>query len=239
MLETLSQYSPYFLGISSKKCQLFLKQYEECQNQIIGSTQYRDRRNWMRYKHWWLIAVMLCCFLLTSHGALATGQQTMNTDYIIGNGDILRIFTWKEPDLSVDVAAVRLDGRITFPLVNDIKAAGLSPMALKKELETRLAGYVESPIVTVMLLQAVSRRYYVLGEVQRVGEYPIEKKMTVMQAFAVAGGFTEWASKNEILLIRQVKGQEKIFRIKYKDILKGKSSDNNFLIQADDTIVVP
>mgnify|MGYP001945986254 CR=1 FL=1 len=182
---------------------------------------------------------MLCCILLTSHGALANPQKAMNTDYIIGNGDVLRIFTWKEPDLSVDVAAVRLDGKITFPLVNDIKAAGLSTMALKKELESRLAGYVESPIVTVMLLQAVSRRYYVLGEVKRVGEYPIEKKMTVMQAFAVAGGFTEWASKNEILLIRQVSGKEKIFRIKYKDILKGKSSDNNFLIQADDTIVVP
>ena len=193
----------------------------------------------MRYKHWWPIAGMLCCFLLTSHGALATPKKIMNTDYIIGNGDILRIFTWKEPDLSVDVAAVRLDGKITFPLVNDIKAAGLSTMALKKELETRLAGYVESPIVTVMLLQAVSRRYYVLGEVMRVGEYPIEKKITVMQAFAVAGGFTEWASKNEILLIRQINGREKIFRIKYKDILKGKSSDNNFLIQADDTIVVP
>lgn len=196
-------------------------------------------KGWMPYKRWWLIAGLLCCLLLTSHGVLAGPEKTINKDYIIGNGDVLRIFTWKEPDLSVEVAAVRLDGKITFPLVNDIKAAGLSTMALKKELETRLAGYVESPIVTVMLLQAVSRRYYVLGEVKRVGEYPIEKKMTVMQAFAVAGGFTEWASKNEILLIRQVNGREKIFRIKYKDILKGKSSDNNFLIQADDTIVVP
>ena len=189
--------------------------------------------------HTWVIAGILLCFLAVGQGVQAWQKQKSDTDYIIGNGDILRIFTWKEPDLSVEVAAVRLDGKITFPLVNDIKAAGLTTMALKKELETRLAGYVESPIVTVMLLQAVSRRYYVLGEVQRVGEYPIEKNMTVMQAFAVAGGFTEWASKNEILLIRQVDGREKIFRIKYKDILKGKSSDNNFFIQADDTIVVP
>ncbi len=187
----------------------------------------------------WIITGILLCFLVTGHGAVAGQKETENTDYIIGNGDVLRIFTWKEPDLSVDVAAVRLDGKITFPLVNDIKAAGLSTMALKKELEIRLAGYVESPIVTVMLLQAVSRRYYVLGEVQRVGEYPIEKNMTVMQAFAVAGGFTEWASKNEILLIRRVGGIEKIFRINYKDILKGKSLDKNFFIQADDTIVVP
>ena len=193
----------------------------------------------MQDKRWWLIVGMLFCFLVSSPGALAGPTGTINNDYIIGNGDVLRIFTWREPELSVELAAVRLDGKITFPLVNDIQAAGLSTMALKKELENRLAGYVESPIVTVMLLQAVSRRYYVLGEVMRVGEYPIEKKITVMQAFAIAGGFTEWASKNEILLIRQVNGKEKIFRIKYKDILKGKSLANNFLIQADDTIVVP
>jgi len=194
----------------------------------------------MQLKIKWLISAMLLCFFAaTSQGALAGSKGMVNKDYIIGNGDILQISTWKEPDLSVKEVKVRLDGKITFPLLNDIKAAGLSTMALKKELETQLAGYVESPIVTVMLLQAVSQRYYVLGEVKQVGEYPIQKKLTVMQAFAVAGGFTEWASKNEILLLRQVNGREKIFRIKYKDILKGKNLDNNFLIQADDTIVVP
>ncbi len=194
----------------------------------------------IKTKHYPFIfaGLVLCCLVICQR--VDAGQKNKTeVDYIIGNGDILRIFTWKEPDLSVDSVSVRLDGKITFPLVNDIMAAGLSTMDLKKALETRLAGYVEAPIVTVMLLQAVSRRYYVLGEVQRVGEYPIEKNMTVMQAFAVAGGFTEWASKNEILLIRQVDGREKIFRIKYKDILKGKTSDNNFFIQADDTIVVP
>ena len=70
----------------------------------------------------------IALFLTTCHGAVAGQKETQSTDYIIGNGDVLRIFTWKEPDLSVDVAAVRLDGKITFPLVNDIKAAGLSTM---------------------------------------------------------------------------------------------------------------
>ena len=193
----------------------------------------------MRYNAWIITGILLFLSVAGNGAAIADRKDARDTDYIIGNGDVLRISTWKEPDLSVDVVAVRLDGKLTFPLVNDVQAAGLSTMALKKELETRLAGYVESPIVTVMLLKAVSRRYYVLGEVQRVGEYPIEKNMTVMQAFAVAGGFTEWASKNEILLIRRVDGKEKIFRIKYKDLLKGKGLDSNFLIQADDTIVVP
>lgn len=184
-------------------------------------------------------------FLITAHMAMAGTTVkpgpavTPKNAYIIGHGDVLRIFTWKEPDLSVDAATVRLDGKITFPLVNDVQAAGLSTMILKKVLEDRLAGYVESPIVTVMLIHPVSQRYYVLGEVQRIGEYPIEKNMTIMQAFAVAGGFTQWAAKDEILLIRQVDGREQIFTINYKGFLKGKNLDSNIRIKADDTIIVP
>ncbi|GAB6146593.1 polysaccharide biosynthesis/export family protein [Desulfocicer niacini] len=184
-------------------------------------------------------------FLIATHMAMA-GQAvkpgpTVQSDhsYTIGHGDVLRIFTWKEPELSVEAATVRLDGKITFPLVNDVQAAGLSPMQLKKILEDRLAGYVESPIVTVMLINPVSQRYYVLGEVQRIGEYPIEKNMTIMQAFAVAGGFTQWAAKDEILLIRRVQGNEQVFRINYKGFLKGRDLDNNIRIKADDTIIVP
>ena len=177
--------------------------------------------------------------LLAHQGVRADVSGAVPGEYLIGHGDVLQILTWKEPELSLDQVMVRLDGKITFPLVDDVQAAGLSTMALKKELEERLSGFVESPIVTVILLKAVSRRYYVLGEVMRIGEYPMEKHMTVMQAFAVAGGFTEWASKNEILLIRQVKGKEKIFRIKYKDIIKGKHLEDNIPIQADDIIVVP
>lgn len=198
----------------------------------------------MKFKKCLLLG-FFCLFMVTSAGQpfrtafAGTAQAPRNTDYIIGHGDILQIYTWKEPELSMDQVAVRLDGKLTFPLVNDVQAAGLTPMALKKVLEKRLSGFVESPIVTVMLLKAVSRRYYVLGEVQRIGEYPMEKNMTVMQAFAVAGGFTEWASKKEILLIRREKGKEKIFRINYKDIIKGRHLEDNIPIQADDTIIVP
>ncbi len=158
--------------------------------------------------------------------------------YKIGVGDILRINTWKEPDLSLGAALVRSDGKITFPLIDDIQAQGVSTMALKAEIEKKLAEYVESPNVTVTLENPVSQKFYILGEVIKTGEYPIIKKLTVMQAFALSGGFTEWASKNKIILIRRSDGKETTTIIKYNDILKGDFS-KDISLKADDTIIVP
>lgn len=158
--------------------------------------------------------------------------------YRIGIGDILRINTWQEPDLTLEQAVVRSDGMITLPLVNDVKAQGMTTIELKTVLEKKLAEYVEAPNITVTLASPVSQRFYILGEVMRTGEYPITKQLTVMQAFALAGGFTEWASKNRILLIRRVEGKEDTITIKYKDILNGDFS-KDLPLMADDTIIVP
>ena len=160
-------------------------------------------------------------------------------DYIIGSGDILEITTWKEPDFSVEMVLVRIDGKITFPLLNDIKAEGLSPMHLKVILEDSLKAYVDSPAVTVTIQSPNSKRFYILGEVIRTGEYPLVKNLTVLQAFALAGGFTEWASKKEIILFRREKGKEKILRVNYRNIVKGEDFSQNVIIKADDTIIVP
>jgi len=159
--------------------------------------------------------------------------------YRIGKGDIVRVMVWKEPDLSVESAIVRLDGKITLPLIDDVQAEGLSTMELKYIIQGRLGKFVEAPMVTVILQEPSSQKYYILGEISKIGEYPITKKMTVMQAFTVAGGFTEWAAKKEILLFRVVDGQEKIMRINYQDIIKGKDFKYNVTIQADDIIIVP
>lgn len=159
-------------------------------------------------------------------------------EYKIGVGDILRINTWKEPDLSLEDAMVRSDGKITFPLLDDIQAQGSTTMELKAKIEKMLAEYVEAPNVTITLANPASQRFYILGEVVNTGEYPITKKLTVMQAFALAGGFTEWASKNNILLIRRSDGQKTTITIKYKDILKGDFS-KDIALKADDTIIVP
>lgn len=158
--------------------------------------------------------------------------------YIIGAGDVFKISVWKEPELSLDASMVRIDGKITFPLLDDIQALGITTMELKEVIEKRLASFVESPQVTVTLMDPGSQKYYILGEVNNTGEYPILKKLTILQAFSIAKGFTEWASKKEIILFRREGKTEKIIRVNYKDIIKGDFS-NNVFIQADDTIVVP
>ena len=163
------------------------------------------------------------------------GQGT----YIIGAGDILEITTWKEEDFSRETVLVRLDGMITFPLIDDIKAEGRTTMQVKAAIEEKLKDYVSDPNVTVHLQASLSKKFYILGEVMQTGEYPLVKNYTVLQAFALAGGFTEWASKKEILLLRKVDGEDKIIRIDYKKIIKGKDFDQNVRIEPDDTIIVP
>jgi len=167
------------------------------------------------------------------------GVETIVDSYQIGIGDVLEITTWKEPDFTRENVFVRSDGKISFPLVNDFPAAGLSPMELKFNLEKALKSYVERPVVTVHVTNPASQRFYILGEVMRTGEYPLVKQLTVLQAFALAGGFTEWASKKEIILLRHEGGKDKIYRINYKEITKGEDFSQNLKLKADDTIIVP
>ena len=160
-------------------------------------------------------------------------------DYLIGAGDILEIVTWKEEDFTREEVLVRFDGKISFPLLNDVQAEGLTPVELKRVIEKGLKDYVSSPEVTVHVRSPLSKQIYILGEVLNTGEYPLVKHLTVLQAFALAGGFTEWASKKEIILLRNIDGKEKIYRINYKNIAKGKDLNQNIKLKPDDTIIVP
>jgi polysaccharide export outer membrane protein len=189
-----------------------------------------------------LFFITLLSFLVfgaANPGICADAPQSTKGDYIIGSGDILEIATWKEPDFSRENVLVRIDGKITFPLLNDLQAAGLSTMQLKQGLEKKLQDYVEGPVVTITVRAPNSQKFYILGEVIRTGEYPLVKNLTVLQAFALAGGFTEWASKKEIILFRREMGKERILRVNYKNIIKGKDFSQNIFIKADDTIIVP
>lgn len=160
-------------------------------------------------------------------------------DYIIGCGDILEIFTWKEDTFSIPELMVRTDGKVTIPLINDIQAAGRTSVQLQKDIEKRLRQYISNPEVTVSVREPASHKFYILGEVQNTGEYPLTKKLTVLQAFALAGGFTEWASKKEILLLRKKDGKDVVINVNYKDLADGENLKQNVYIQADDTIIVP
>ncbi len=183
------------------------------------------------------IALVLLFFHLT--GTPARADQTVKEIYTIGAGDILEIVTWKEPDFSREEILVRLDGYISFPLLGDVQAAGLTPPQLTDVIAVKLKKFISNPSVTVTVRNAAGQRFYILGEVMRTGEYPLMKELTVLQAFAIAGGFTEWASKKEIILFRREEGKETVFRINYKDIVKDHNFEQNVLIRANDTIIVP
>jgi polysaccharide biosynthesis/export protein len=158
--------------------------------------------------------------------------------YKIGIADVLEVLVWKEPDLTRTVD-VRLDGRITFPLLDDIQAAGLTTFQLKNIIQKKLGEFVDSPSVTITLKASGSQKFYILGEVAKTGEYTLVKDLTVLQAFALAGGFTEWASKKEILLLRNENNSYKAFIVNYKDIANNKDISSNIPIRANDTIIVP
>jgi polysaccharide export outer membrane protein len=192
------------------------------------------------------VAVLMTLTIVTAPAFAAdskSGEGTVmfqqKTVYKISAGDILRIVTWKEADFSIDEILVRVDGKISFPLLNDVQASGLTPLMLKDVIETGLKNYVANPVVTVTVVNPQSQKFYILGEVQKTGEYPIVKNLTVMQAFAIAGGFTEWASKDEIVLVRNEGGKRKVYKIDYKDMAKGKNLEQDLLLNADDTIIVP
>ena len=193
------------------------------------------------------IAAGCFCVLMVFSGGVSAQDKAAQTwsaksqaaEYRIGAGDILEISTWKEVDLSRKDVLVRVDGKLSFPLLGDIPAAGMTPVELTETIQKGLKNYVSNPVVTVTVLNPSSQRIYILGEVLKTGEYPLIKSLTVLQAFALAGGFTQWASKDEIILLRGEAGKEKIFKINYKDIVKGKGSENNLMLQANDTIVVP
>ena len=191
-----------------------------------------------------VFALNLLCLQIGWYEAAAADTKSTTAkpaiaSYIIGAGDVLRIVTWKEADFTLDKVIVRTDGKISFPLLNDVQAAGLTPVMLKDVLETGLKNYVSSPVITVTVIDSVSQQFYILGEVKKTGGYPIVKDISVLQAFALAGGFTEWAAKDEILLIRREAGQKKVYKIDYKDMAKGKNMDQDLLIKAEDIIIVP
>ena len=194
-----------------------------------------------------MIIVLLALVIFLPGQSLAaeskSGQESVSVPqkavYKINPGDVLSIVTWKEADFTVEKILVRVDGKISFPLLNDVQAAGLTPLMLKDIIENGLKNFVANPVVTVTVVNPESQKFYILGEVKNTGEYPIVKNLTVMQAFAIAGGFTEWAEKDEIVLVRYEAGKRKVYRIDYKAMAKGKNLEQDLLLKADDTIIVP
>jgi polysaccharide export outer membrane protein len=187
-------------------------------------------------------AVMVCaiaCLVSAAGRADDASSAPPTIRYSIQPGDVLSVSVWKEPDLQGEVL-VRPDGGLSFPLVGDIDAARMTLDALKQELTHRLQKYVPDPVVTVALKQLGGNRIYVLGKVNRPGEFAFSRPLDVMQAISLAGGTTPFASLNDIqILRREATGRQDAIAFHYADVEQGERLQQNILLLSGDTVVVP
>jgi polysaccharide export outer membrane protein len=158
--------------------------------------------------------------------------------YKIGAQDLLKIDVWKEEQLTRTVP-VRPDGKITLPLLNDVQAAGLTPMELAGVISDQLKKYINNPQVTVSVTEINSRRVYVTGEVSKAGAYPLFPRMTVLQALSSSGGFTQFARVKNIYVLRTENGKQVKMLFNYKEAVRGKNPEQNIELVPGDVIVVP
>ena len=187
-------------------------------------------------------------FLCSVSAAAAFAQTAPNTPileppkatahYIIQPSDVLQIFVYKEPTLSGKVTVLP-DGRISFPLIQDMQAAGLNPGQLKAKIEEALKEYLDAPNVTVTVEAIQSYKVYVEGKVAKSGMIMSEKPINVLQALAIAGGLAEFANPAETVIIRNSGEESTLFRFNYPEAIKGKNFSQNMLLRSGDVVVVP
>lgn len=191
-----------------------------------------------------ILLSLLICMLGSFNLSIAAEEPEaqkgadISANYTVGPGDILEINVWREPDLSRQVL-VRPDGKITFPLIDDIQASGMTTLDLKALITEQLQGFIESPEVTVIVDQSNSRNFYISGKVNAPGTYQLSPNMTILQALSVARGFAEWAHKDSVRIIRRTNGKEKIFTFNYDKVIAGKNLEQNIVLEPNDTIIVP
>jgi polysaccharide export outer membrane protein len=197
-----------------------------------------------------LLACFVIVFIFSMAAAYSYAQETKTTDplqtaqpdiaadsdsYVIGPEDVIHIYVWKEESLTKTVP-VRMDGKISLPLVDDIQAAGFTPLQLKGVLLEKLKAYIANPTISVTVLEANSFKVYVSGEVRQPGVQRIRTEITLVKLMAMAGGFTEWANKKKILILRKEGGADQRITVNYNRIIEGKDPD--IVINRGDTIIV-
>ncbi len=168
----------------------------------------------------------------------STKAEINTTLYQIGPGDVLQISVWKEEGLDQQIL-VRPDGEITFPLVGEIQAGGLTIRMLSDALIEKLKKYIPNPSVSVSVLQAISNKVYVIGKVNRPGAFAATAYMDVLQALTMAGGLTPYADSDEIKIIRRTATGAKMKLFDYGEVISGEQLEMNIILKAGDTVVVP
>jgi polysaccharide export outer membrane protein len=181
---------------------------------------------------------------LALHGqttAAVIRTQTDNTataavdpnKYLVGPEDLLFIKVWREPDFTLPVA-VRPDGKITMPLIGEVQAAGETPLQLTKTLAELLAKYLNNPEVNVFVTEVRSKKYYINGEVERTGSFPLVTPTRILEALSHAGGFRDFANTKKIRILRG----EKVYYFNYREVTNGKRLEQNMYLESGDQIII-
>jgi polysaccharide export outer membrane protein len=185
-----------------------------------------------------LVSATVLIHAQSSDSDRARKPAKASNDYIIGVEDVIGITVWKNPELSLDIP-VRPDGKISLPLIDEISAAGLTPLELKEILTARWESYLSAPEVSVMVREINSFKVYVLGEVARPGELRLKSKIRLLQAISMVGGFSTYAEKGKIVLLRDGGNTELRFEVNYNKVISGARPQDNYVLRPGDTIVVP
>jgi polysaccharide biosynthesis/export protein len=180
--------------------------------------------------------LMACCIIVAL--AYATGAMAQDANYTVKPGDLLSISVWKEPDLQKP-ALVRPDGSFSFPLVGEVDAKGKTVADLNKAMSLKLAKYISDPVVTVSISEVKGNKVYVLGQVNKPGEFIVNPRVDVMQALSMAGGTTPFAALGDITVLRRTPTGKQSLPFRYNDIIRGKRLDQNIDLQSGDVVVVP
>jgi polysaccharide export outer membrane protein len=203
----------------------------------------------VRWLQWMFLFVILSGLAMAQDAAppaqtsapkpAADSSAGVRTDsYVIGAEDVISVYVWKEPDMSKSIP-VRPDGMISLPLIGEIKAVGYTPVQLQGVLADAMKKYVSDPQVTVVVEKISSLSFNIVGEIGRPGYYPLTRRMTVLDAVAMAGGFKDFAKVKKVYILRTVNGTEQRLPFNYKEVIAGKNPQQNIELQPRDTIVVP
>jgi len=162
-----------------------------------------------------------------------------NLPYTIGPGDVLEISVWQHPELD-RIVTVRPDGRMSFSLIGDVNANGLTPTKLDEVITKRLSEYVQKPEVTVVVTSIKSNQILILGQVTRPGAYPMEESLTVLEAVAIAGGYTESAALKKVTVIRQSRAETpKVIKVNLKKVIAKGDRSRDIILEPGDVVHLP
>jgi polysaccharide export outer membrane protein len=189
----------------------------------------------------WALSITLPVYAQAQKGpqpAKDIESQKTDDSYIIGPGDILDISQWRDDALARQVVVLS-DGRISFPLVGEIMAAGKTVAQLKKDIADRLADYVPDAVISIEVKQSNSMVVYVTGRVNNPNRFPVNTNVTVLQAISTAGGLNPFAKQNKIKIFRQEGDKTRVFLFKYDEVVDGKNLEQNIALKRGDVIVVP